>query len=630
MRNLYLVQVVDSYGPNRFLPLAVSYQWLYAQQDPRVAQHWQCAGVLLEKQPISAWVDQLQDPDMVAMSCYVWNWQYNCVLAAAIKQRWPRCWICVGGPHVPKHDAKWMQQHPYFDVAVLGENENGFREILANPDAQSWCTIPAVMTKTTSVVSQPKRTAQLDVIPSPILTGFYDTIMADYPDHTQWQVTWESMRGCPYHCAFCDIGDTYWNKAYWFDMQRIRQEIQWMGERHIEYVSVCDSNWGISERDTIITQWVIETKLRTGYPRVWDVTWAKNNRQRVTDIAIMDQRAGTRLFKGITFAVQSMDSDTLQNVDRFNLNDNDLESGMRFFRQQDVPTYTELIWPMPGETLQSFCSGLQRIIDIGQRDFLMVHPLVLTPNAPMGQLMYRRLHGIQSQTVPLDTFWLRVPDDEYIFEMVDAVTATKHVSFDDMLQGHMISFWLIVLYYYGWGQTVLDWLNSNLDIGHVDIVKNLMDWIQLQPNTLFGREHHATRQSLHSVFADHMPWGRRTVSINEYWEYKSATSVAFHRDRDGVQDCLNAWLRDSFDLQRPDIVDINMALCHDWRRSYPQHMPVDPATAREVLGLDTNSLIIDHWDHSITHDEQFVRVAYHYQRKNRYWRCSVRPGDKTL
>jgi putative methyltransferase len=623
VRNLYLVQVVDSYGPNRFLPLAVSYQWLYAQQDLRVARQWQCAGVLLDKQPIRAWVSQLQNPGMVAMSCYVWNWQYNCALAQVIKQVWPQCCICVGGPHVPKHDTDWMQHHPYFDVAVLGENENGFCQILANPDPQHWQTIPAVVTQHSVTVEQPHRTHELDVIPSPILTGFYDQIMSEYPADTQWQVTWESMRGCPYHCAFCDIGDAYWNKAYWFDMDRIRAEIEWMGDRQIEYVSVCDSNWGISERDRIITQWVINTKLRTGYPRVWDVTWAKNNRQRVADIAMMDQHAGTRLFKGVTFAVQSMDTTTLHNVDRFNLRDHDLESGVRFFREQDVATYTELIWPMPGETLETFCDGIQRVIDMGQRDFLMVHPLVLTPNAPMGQALYRRLHGIESCTVPLDTFWLRVPDDDYVFETVEAVTATRQVTFDDVLQGHMISYWLIVLYYYGWAHVVMDWLSRKKQISHINIIQDLMVWIKHNPDTLFGQEHAATLRSMREVFENQQPWGRSVVIDREFWEYKSATSAVFHNDRPAVRSCLEAWLQDRFEIIDMALVDINFDLCHDWRRTYPVTRSVPADLALDVLGLESDRVVFDHWDRSVTSDSEFVRVAYHYQRKNRYWRCSV-------
>jgi hypothetical protein len=35
MLNLYLVQTSDKYGPNSFLALAISYQWMYAQADNR-------------------------------------------------------------------------------------------------------------------------------------------------------------------------------------------------------------------------------------------------------------------------------------------------------------------------------------------------------------------------------------------------------------------------------------------------------------------------------------------------------------------------------------------------------------------------------------------------------------------
>jgi putative methyltransferase len=279
------------------------------------------------------------------------------------------------------------------------------------------------------------------------------------------------MRGCPYHCAFCDIGESYWNKIYWFDLDRIRQEIEWMGNRQIEYVSVCDSNWGISDRDIDITQWVIDTKLCHGFPKFWDVTWAKNNRSRVQQIALMDKQAGTRLFKGITFSVQSLDTDTLEKVHRFNLTDRNLESGMRFFQERDIATYSEIIWPMPGETLNSFERGLQKLINMGQRDFLMVHPLVLTPNAPMNQGFYRRLNKLQSKNVPLDTFWLNVLGPDYVIETVDAVIGTDSVSLDQVLQGHMLSHWLIVMYYYGWAHVILEYLNRAQGISHVDQIK---------------------------------------------------------------------------------------------------------------------------------------------------------------
>jgi putative methyltransferase len=193
------------------------------------------------------------------------------------------------------------------------------------------------------------------------------------------------MRGCPYHCTFCDIGDEYWNKTKWFDLGRIRKEISWMSENRIEFVSVCDSNWGIHPRDCEITQWLIDAKLAHGYPNTVDVTWAKNNVDRVRDIVMLDHRAGSRLFRGVNFSMQSLDATALEKSRRFNLTESVQFDSMRYFREQSIPTYSELIWPMPGETLQSWQVGLQKLIDIGQRDFIQVHPLMLTPNSPMGQ-----------------------------------------------------------------------------------------------------------------------------------------------------------------------------------------------------------------------------------------------------
>ena len=43
---------------------------------------------------------------------------------------------------------------------------------------------------------------------------------------------------------------------------------------------------------------------------------------------------------------------------------------------------------MPSETYDTLKNGIQRLIELGQKDFLMVHPLVITYNAEMGQPEY--------------------------------------------------------------------------------------------------------------------------------------------------------------------------------------------------------------------------------------------------
>jgi putative methyltransferase len=627
MKNIYLVQVVDSYGPNKFLPLAISYQWLAALQNPVVADQWKLQDVLIEKKDIEEWLNNLGSvPNLVAMSCYVWNWEYNRALATEIKKRWPSCTIVLGGPQVSKHDPSFIRNNTWADVAVLGENESALEIVLTTPKSE-WHRITGVIVDSTVEILQPERTINISQLPSPILTGFYNWIIDRYQsrhcDKILWQVTYETMRGCPYHCQFCDIGDRYWNKTYFFNLERIKKEIEWMGQNKIEYVSVCDSNWGMFEHDVEITQWVIDTKLKYGYPQFWDVTWAKNNSARVQKIALMDHAAGTKLFKGITFAFQSFNNNTLQAVKRFNLQDATVRSSLETYKNNNIPTYSELIWPMPNETLQSLKNNLQCLVDLGQRDFVMVHPLVLTPNSDMGQPEYIQQHGLKTKNVCLDTFWLKLDnEDTYIREKVDAVYATNTVSYQDVVAGNMFAYWFIVLYYYGWANTVIEYLVKKFTKTHTDIVDDFIGWVNKSSGFMW-QEHIKTLNGFCEVFDSNGIWGRQLAPGDVYWEYKSATSVQFHHNRDLVNQELALWLHDSYGIVYDELIDLNSSMCFNWQNNYPIKKTFPKNLIKTCLGLDAELLKFDHWDQDVVSHDQFCKVAYHYQRKNRYWKCQV-------
>lgn len=632
MKNIVLVQVVDAYGPNKFLPLAIGYQWLNACQHPDVAASWQLLDVLIDKQPIDSWLDGLAAaPDVVAMSCYVWNWKYNNQLAQKIKSRWPKCCVVIGGPQVDKHDVDLVRNHSWFDIAVLGENEAILQDVLLGQSIEQITALPGTITQLTQRIVQPSRTMTIDNIPSPILSGFYDDVITRYqtrygPVET-WQVTWETMRGCPYHCSFCDMADEYWNKTVWFDLDRIKAEIDWMSQHCIEFVGVCDSNWGIHPNDVQVTQMLIDAKLATGYPKMVDVTWAKNNPDRVKNIVAMDHSAGTDLFRAFNFSMQSLDARALQNVRRFNLQDSITREAMQFFQQNNVPIFTELIWPMPGETVSSFVAGLQKVIDLGQHDFLQVHPLVLTYNAPMAQ--ERTSLGLESRTAPLDSFWLKLPSDiEYIVEEVDVVVSTGSATQEDNLHGHMIAHWLIVLYYYGWANTVMKWFRRQGQ-SELDFILDWINWCEQGPDLWIRQEHDEVKENIRSVFDHGHMWGRRVPGGGDVlWEYKSSTCVRLHYNRARWQQCLHNFLI-SKGVDRPDLEKLNHARCVDWREQYPLSVDLTTETAKD-LGFDSNTLVLTHNDvYNIHSDELFVNKAYHWRRKNCYWRCQV-DLEKTL
>jgi radical SAM superfamily enzyme YgiQ (UPF0313 family) len=629
VKNLYLVQVSDKYGPNSFLPVAISYQWMYASTSKLVKENFQVADVLIEKKPPKKYVEDLVDePHVIMLSSYVWNWEYNKELAKQIKNKYPNCLTITGGPHVDKRDSEFFEKYPMFDIAVMGEGEEASREILRRYIlGEDYTDIPHVFPKGGKLCPLPTRLQELDRIPSPILTGFYDRIIKDVEEEhgpQMWQVTYETLRGCPYKCTFCDIGDDYWQKIKMFDMERVKQEIDWMSDRKIEYVAVCDSNWGLMPRDVDITKYVIQKKQETGYPKFWDVTWAKANSDRIYEIAMLDKEAGTRLFKGITFAMQSLNTDTLDATKRLNLKQDQALEYLQKYKEQDIPTYSELIWPMPNETYDSLKSGIQTLIDLGQKDFLMVHPLVITYNATMGQPWYQEKYKFKTNEVPLDTFYLSVEElEDYIVEKTYAVVETESAPSDAVLRGHLLSHLIIVLYYYGWGHYLLEYLNNKYGYKHIDVAEKMLDYF-INSDNLVGSELRKTNNSLIDVFENGKFWGRQVLGDDDiFWEYKGATSIIFSKNRETLKWELIEFCKEEYNLDIEDVVSFNMDMCRDYEYSYPIKKQYLEDTIKYCTGLDSTTINITHWDSEELTPLEFYHRAYHYQRKNRYWRNSI-------
>lgn len=630
MKNLYLIQVADKYGPNSFLPVAISYQWMYASTSKAVKENFEVADVLIEKKNPHTYVDSLEkEPHVVMLSSYVWNWEYNKVLAKLIKDKYPDCLTITGGPNVDKRDKEFFNKYPMFDIAVMGEGEQASKEILRRYlKGESYDDIPHVFPKGGALCPLPQRADNLNLIPSPILTGFYDWIMERVEkEHgpQMWQVTYETLRGCPYRCTFCDIGDLYWQKIKTFEMPRVEKEIDWMSDRKIEYVAVCDSNWGLMPRDVDITKYVIKKKLENGYPKFWDVTWAKANSDRIYEIAMLDKEAGTRLFKGVTFAMQSLHQETLDASRRLNLKYDAAFEYLEKYRKEDIPTYSELIWPMPEETYSSLKDGIQRLIDLGQKDFLMVHPLVLTFNAEMGQPEYIEKHGLQFRDVPLDTFYLSVDDlEDYIVEKTWGVIGTNAANPIEVYRGHLLAHLLIVMYYYGWGHYLLEYLNSKYEYKHIDVIEKMLEYF-MDTDTLIGRELQETVDSLTAVFDRQEFWGRQVLGDDDvFWEYKGATSIVFYQNIDLLKSELNKFCTDKLELDAADAIELNIDMCHTNDRVYPFTKTYKLDSVKHALGIEEETLTLDHYDKEEMTDKEFFHLAYHYQRKNRYWRCNIK------
>jgi hypothetical protein len=187
----------------------------------------------------------------------------------------------------------------------------------------------------------------------------------------------------------------------------------------------------------------------------------------------------------------------------------------------------------------------------------------------------------------------------------------------------MFAYWFIVLYYYGWANALIQYLVKTQHKTHVEIVDNFIDWVKNQSQGFLRLEHNATKNSLANVFENNSIWGRQLAHDDVYWEYKSATSVQFHRNRPQLEHELTQWLYDCYGITDHELIDLNSSLCYNWQQTYPVRKKFSNNILKKCLDMDAECVEFDHWDRSITSDQEFCDVAYHYQRKTRYWRCSV-------
>mgnify|MGYP001563598849 CR=1 FL=1 len=89
---------------------------------------------------------------------------------------------------------------------------------------------------------------------------------------------------------------------------------------------------------------------------------------RVFQISKMLNSAG--MSKGATLSFQSMDAHTLEAINRKNINMDDFRERLLEYNQNGIATYTELILGLPGESIESFKSGIDTLLDAGKHEGL--------------------------------------------------------------------------------------------------------------------------------------------------------------------------------------------------------------------------------------------------------------------
>lgn len=473
-KNVYLVQASCLYGNTYYLPYAVGMLVAFALNDEKVREKYDFKRIIYSLEDIDESIASLENPSFVGFSNSIWNYSYNLEYARKLKKAYPDCVIEFGGHHVPP-TTEFLEKYGFIDLLVHRKGEEAFRDVLICLDEKGDLgKIPNISYRDEK--GNPAQTEEKKITisdyPSPYLTGVFDDILKD----TQYRFSCvlETNRGCPYNCCYCDWGELA-SKVRMFPLEKVLKELEWMADHKMEFVYCVDANFGMFERDEIIANKLVELKETKGYPNRLQVSYAKNETDRVFRInkLLADHGIG----KGATLAMQSLEPEVLKNIGRVNITKDQYANQIARYRNSGISTYTELILGLPGETLETFSHGLCEILELGQHSSVSAYYCELLPNSTLASPEYMEKYKIKIVTTSLNQYHCESMDD-VLSGASSIVVGTDTMSVEDWIRANEFSTCVQSFHHFGIMQCIAMYIRKEMNVSYYDFYSALHKFVE--------------------------------------------------------------------------------------------------------------------------------------------------------
>ncbi|GAB4568007.1 MAG: hypothetical protein Tsb0020_21020 [Haliangiales bacterium] len=377
-----LVTFVELSVYERITPLVSGYLQAYASADPELRGSYQFNQYTTSvKTPRERILRALlaSDSDIYALSCYVWNMGLMTSLLPELMRAKPHAQVILGGPQVMHHASRYLDRTRDNMAVCNGEGEATFAEYLkemteTSPDLSrvrglSFCHGGELIEND----ARP-RIQDLNEIPSPFLAG-------DVFEPQRYSMSiLETNRGCPFRCGFCFWGAATNDRVYKFDEQRVRDEITWMARNGLVFLYIADANWGMLKRDIDLSAHIADCASTYRVPHIIYFSAAKNKPSSVTQITNIFKESG--LITSQPVSMQTLDATSLEMIDRSNIKLDAFAAVQRDLRERGIGSFIELIWPLPGETIESFKRGIGTLCE-NDADTIIAYSHLLLNNTPL-------------------------------------------------------------------------------------------------------------------------------------------------------------------------------------------------------------------------------------------------------
>lgn len=176
----------------------------------------------------------LEHPDVVCVSCYIWNLSFVKELMADLIKILPGADFWAGGPEVSYDAEKFLTENSEFKGVMVGEGEETFKELAGyyvekNPQNLKDMTGICYRDGDQIIHNGWRQIMDLSSIPF---------IYKDLSEFKNRIIYYESSRGCPFSCSYCLSSID--KKLRFRDTETVKKELQFFIENKVPQVKFVD------------------------------------------------------------------------------------------------------------------------------------------------------------------------------------------------------------------------------------------------------------------------------------------------------------------------------------------------------------------------------------------------------
>jgi len=418
--------------------------------------------------------------DILGISCYDWNWNLNIEIAKRIKKANPNCKVIAGGPHPDWKDPAFFLKYPYIDAVVYQDGEIPFAEIIKsvqeenNFDDINNLILPSKKTPPGPSFSEFELSPWLSN--KQWVLDFKEKYIDNGPNK-QFTLLWETDRGCPFKCTFCDWGSATNSKVRRFPIERIIEEIDFFtDELGVDVLYHVGANLGIFPRDEDFVKYICKKKEATGFPKSFQYSTSKNTPERTVEIAKSLYNA--KLLKKHVVSLQHTDQSVLDCIDRYNIPVKRQIPMIRDLNAAKMPCISQMIMGMPGDSYELWIKALTDTLEWGIHFECRIYDFQLLPNSPAAQPGYMKEWEIETRVrYHFINGYHKFLDQDHAVNPTTSefIVGTKTYSVDDWLEMKVFGKMFMALH----GGSVTKWVSmycrNTLGVSYYNFYKDLYE-----------------------------------------------------------------------------------------------------------------------------------------------------------